>query len=1009
MTSIEFTYPWLLLVAIPLIGLSLIPYFKVGKKYRRTRNRIVSLVLHCLSIVLVTFALAGVSFVHSTSNAANELIILVDVSNTQNEAAENRDNFIGWLLRENAYQGFTVGVVTFGLDQVYAVPLTRDTNSVFDDYLEAELPDTSATDIESALEYARTLFNHPESGKIVLITDGKETDGNVMASASIGAIAAQGTRLDTVYVSSAYGEKEYQVLDVKTPEVQVKKGVECTLEAIVYTNNEGYARINLYDNGKHVEIGRGDDKTDNDDDKTDNYIVHLKSGTQSVALPYAFKEDGFHELKVSIEPVAEDGASDTMAVNNTYFTYYNIQPHKKVLVFEAFEGESQRLTEILNDTSLLGEGEEYDVSIFNLQSNVLNRYVDGDFEEGSVPRSVDDLRQYDQVILNNIANKDLIENTDGTLREIPLDQLLYSYVYEYGGGMLTVGGKDPSDPTEKTAHAYNRRDMYGTDYQKMLPVEAVNYTPPVGVFIIVDVSGSMSGDSAVMDGKEKLEWAVDGAWACAKALSERDKIGILTLGNNYDEILPLTPKTEEKKIEDGIKSIGPANSGTQFEPSVKYAAEQLRAAQMEKNHIIIVSDCEVGEDDMGETLDFVRKSYLDARLNLTVSVVNIGGQGDIASTQELVLATREDGWKIDGDVGCGYYTLTNSDVDMITHYMSADVKVPLISEINYEPFQPIIRNELSQVVQGIDRGEGGNTVNATLNGYFGVKKKNLEAVDLVLTGNYQVPIYARWDFGKGRVGSFMCDLTGGKWSGDFMSVTTETEEGKTGSAGIRLIYNIIDDLMPITDIRPKEINLTLSEKNYSNHLTCPTELADGESVRGTITAPDGTVISLNQAEEGDGYVVKRPLSESNRYSVCDFQITKGGIYTITIQKVDAEGNVLASASVVKEFSYSKEYDVEYDKTEEEVRALLGIISENGKGAAFDATVDAGQIFREFQTELSKVFDPRLLLIILAVVLFLLDVAVRKFKFKWLHEIIREKKQKAQGGQIRKEEQNEENH
>lgn len=990
MTSIEFTYPWLLLVAIPLIGLSLIPYFKIGKKYRRTRNRIVSLVLHCLSIVLVTFALAGVSFVHSTSNAANELIILVDVSNTQNEAAENRDNFIDDLLRENAYQGFTVGVVTFGLDQVYAVPLTRNTNAVFDDYLEADLPDTSATDIEAALEYARTLFNHPESGKIVLITDGKETDGNVVSSASVSAIVAQGTRLDTVYVSSAYTENEYQILDLKTPDVQIKKGTECTLEASVYTNNEGDVRINLYDNGDHVEIGRGNDKTD-------NYTVHLTGGTQSVALPYTFTENGLRELRVEIESAAKDGAYDGMEVNNTHFTYLNIEAHKKVLVFEAFEGESEKLTEILNDTTALGEGEEYDVSIFNLQNNTLNRYVDGDFEEGSVPQSVDDLRQYDQVILNNIANKDLIENADGSPRLIPLDKLLYSYVYEYGGGMFTVGGKDPSDPTGKTEHAYNRRDMYGSDYQKMLPVEAVNYTPPVGVFIIVDVSGSMgSGEEG-----DRLYWAKLGAAACMGALSERDKIGILTLGNNYDEILPLTPRTEEKKIRDGISSIAPANSGTQFAPSVTYATEQLRTAQMEKNHIIIVSDCEVTNDDMDKTLNVVRECYLDARLNLTVSIVNIGGtqESNLARTQALVYATREDGWVIDGEAGCGYYHLVdNGDLDSIAYYMASDVRAPLISEINYEPFQPIILNELSQVVQKIDRGEGGNTVNATLNGYFGVKKRELDGVDLVLTGNFQVPVYARWKYGRGSVGSFMCDLNGGEWSGEFMA----------SPVGKQLVYNMIDDLMPTTDIRPQEINLSLSGKNYSNHLTCPTDLEEGESIRGTITTSDGKVISLNQAEKGEGYVVKRPLSESNRYSVCDFQITKGGIYTITIQKVNAEGRVLASASVVKEFSYSKEYDVEYGKTEEEVRAILGNIAENGKGAAFDETVDAGQIFREFQTELSTVFDPRLLLIILAILLFLLDVAVRKFKFKWLHEIIRDRKQKAQGGRIRKEEQNEKN-
>ena len=31
--------------------------------------------------------------------------------------------------------------------------------------------------------------------------------------------------------------------------------------------------------------------------------------------------------------------------------------------------------------------------------------------------------------------------------------------------------------------------------------------------------------------------------------------------------------------------------------------------------------------------------------------------------------------------------------------------------------------------------------------------------------------------------------------------------------------------------------------------------------------------------------------------------------------------------------------------------------------------------------------------IVAIVLFLLDVAVRKFKFKWIHEIIADKKEK----------------
>ncbi len=984
----DFSLGWLLLLVIPLIGLSLIPYFRSGKKYRRTRNRIVSLVLHCLTILLVTLALSGVTIVRTVSNTANELILLVDVSNTQTEAAERRDNFIDDLLKESVYQGFSVGVVTFGFDQVYAVPMTSNAGSVFEDYLEAELPDTSATDIESALEYARTLFTHPESGKIVLITDGKETDGNAVSSASVSAIVAQGTILDTVYISSSYEEEEFQILNVETPDVQIKKNVECSISVSVYSNNEGYARLNLFDNDRHVEVGRGEDKTD-------NYTVKFTTGLQSFSLPYAFTEDGMHELKVEIERVDLDGAKDGMGSNNAYYTYYDVKAHKKVLVFEAFDGESEELGRILKDTEMLGEGEEYEVSIYNLRRETLVRYgEDEPSEEGKVPQSVNDLRAYDQVILNNISNADLIRNEDGSDRDIPLDQLLYSYVYDFGGGMLTLGGSEPgSDPEKPTEHAYNRRDMYGTDFQRMLPVEAIDYSPPVGVFIIVDVSGSMGSDSE--DESSYLYWAKVGAGALVGALSERDQIGILTLGDNYEELLPLTPTTRKKEIEAGIGKIEAANSGTQFLPSIRYAAEQLRAAQMEKNHIIIVSDCEVTDNDMAGSENFVRDCYLDPRLNLTVSVVNVSPSSDSSKTECLVLATREDGWVIDGEPGCGYYHLTD-DNDEIVKYMMQDVKSPLISEVERKPFQPIILNPLSQVVQGIERGEDVNTVNATLKGFYGVKRKDSENVDLVLTGDYQVPVYARWKYGKGSVGSFMCDLKGSEWSLEFMN----------SAVGKQLVYNIVDDLMPAFDIAPQDINLTLKEQNYSNHLTCPTELKEGESLRGKIVMPDGTEVSLNQTGAGDGWIVKRGLSAANRYSVCDFIITKSGIYTIVIEKVDAEGNVSVSASVVKEFSYSKEYDVEYDKTEEELRATLGLLALNGKGTAIDETANVEDVFKEFITKLTTVYDPRLLLVILAILLFLLDVAVRKFKFKWIHELIREKREKKQNGQIRMEERHE---
>ena len=970
MTSIAFSPHWawaLLFVAIPLIGLSLIPYFKTNKKYRRTRNRIVSLVLHCVIIVLVTCALAGMKFVHSVSNTANELLILVDVSDTQNEKAESRDSFINALLRESIYQNFTVGVVTFGLDQVYAVPLTTKVEEVYGQYLEAELPDTSATNIEAAIDYTRQLFNHPSSGKIVLVTDGKETDGSVISSAAVSAVLAQGSRLDTVYISSDIDDNEFQIMNVKTPDTQVKVGARCTLRLSIFSRDEGPVRINLYDNGEPVEIGE-------EGEKTLKYEERLNKGLQELLIPYTFKTPGMHELEFELLPLGEGGAEDRDERNNVYYTYTNLEVFKKVLIIENYSDQSTELKAVLTDPTLLGEDGLYEVSIYNLQEDVVRHYEGAAYVEEESPKSVDDLRWYDQVILNNISNKDL------TAREIPLDELLYTYVYEFGGGMLTVGGNDEMGE----AHAYNRSDMYGSVYQKMLPVEAVDYTPPVGVFIIVDVSGSMHTD---LDGYPRLYWAMQGATACARALSERDQMGLLTLSSDYENMLGLTPATDQTTIRNAIAKLEdmPAG-GTKFYPSLNYAVSQLRTANMQKNHIIFVSDGEVDPEDMAECARLAAQSYADVTFNLTISMVCIGGVAH-ESTKDLVLATRPAGWdkKIDTDeAGCGYYWLQTGQADTISTKLMQDLKSETVTAINYQTFNPIIYNNQSQVVKDVKRVKDNDAlIDAKLNGYYGVKIKKLEGVELILTGSYQVPIYVRWtpQDGKGSVGSFMCDLKGGDWSGAFMR----------SLAGKQLIYNIIDDLMPKDDISPKEINYNLRSKNYHNHLTCPTTLEEGQKVLGKIITPSGESVSLNEVGKMEGCVVTRPLSEANKYSVCEFLVMEGGIYQIVLEKVDADGNVLASAKLYKEFSYSKEYDVEYELAEAEVRAVLDTIAKKGGGLAIDESEDVSRLFENYVITVNQIFDPRWLFLILAVVLFLLDVVVRKFKFKWPHEIIRDRK------------------
>jgi hypothetical protein len=223
---------------------------------------------------------------------------------------------------------------------------------------------------------------------------------------------------------------------------------------------------------------------------------------------------------------------------------------------------------------------------------------------------------------------------------------------------------------------------------------------------------------------------------------------------------------------------------------------------------------------------------------------------------------------------------------------------------------------------------------------------------------------------------------------------------------------VVGNLMPTESIRPNEISVTMREENYFNSLSVFTSLDDGEYIDGTIekvsVTDDGTAVSLGTVTSDDAkelnpdVYVTTALNADNQYSRCTFVVKAGGVYRITLNKRDENGNILQTSYVYKSFSYSQEYDTKSDQateneltndqlTEEETEpnSLLSTLATRGNGS-YVTEEDPWEVFSTLDPNIDKTFDPRLLFIILAMVMFLLDIAVRKFKFKWLHEIIRER-------------------
>ena len=896
--SVNFTNAWWLLLLIPAVVVTLWSYFKLNKRYRCTRNRIVSITMHLVIMALAILMLAGLTVEYFTPNTEKEVILLVDVSHTTEDAEQEMDQFIKTVI-DNCDSMFKLGIVKFGYDQVYTAELSNNHSKLYAQYLSSDNPDTTATDLASALEYTAELFSNPESARIVLMTDALETDSS--AANVIKALAAKGISVDTVHITGEAVGKEVQIIDViqSTQKIEVKTNF--TLDVTVQSSYAGTATITPYDNNNPGTAMQ----------------VELVEGIQTISIPYSFAWGGMHVM--GFEIVA---AGDTLVENNTYYKHIYIETFSEILVIESITAESQSLVSML--------GEELNVKVVNIN------------DTASMPQTLEDLREYDEVLLVNVANKDM---PDG------FDEILYQYVYEIGGGLFTICGNEAGSNEENwTANAYTREDMFGSLYQEMLPVEIVEYTAPVGLVIVVDTSGSMLGSPYE---SSPLYWAMRGAEACLDALTERDYVGIMTLADRYTEELALTPRTRRDKIMTAIATMEEAaikgtitSGGTMFSPALERAGKALAArSDIEKKHIVIVTD---GAPSMDDKANYLYWAQENAKLGITMSIVCIGAtEQDQARMNELLAAA--------GRTEKDLYNITKGNFETLPTLMRENLEVPEIKSVNYEPFQPTIH-----VYNAITHGMSDADM-PTLEGYYGVKLK--ENATAVLMGKY-TPIYSQWDFGKGRVGTFACDLNG-TWSGDM----TSSDVGKT------LVNNIIYALFPTENVRYSGIEASIVGDNYTTNLSIFTELEDGEYIKVTVTSPS----NAQQVFTGD---------RETGFSRMTFATKESGMHTILVQKMDAEDNELAFTTIYKSLSYSKEYDAFADRDAAE--QLLQDLATSTQG---NEIIDPLQIFEVSVEFMHKVIDPRIAFSIVIISCFLVDIAARKFKWKWPHELVQDRKRK----------------
>jgi len=235
------------------------------------------------------------------------VVYALDVSDSMGENVSNRS--LEYILKTASAkpEKDAAGLVVFGRDA--AVELPPRLSFPFE-VVNARVA-KDGTDIARALSLSAAMVPEDRQGRIVLVSDGVETEGNV--SGILDDLKSRHVAVDVLPVQYEYPHEVWlERLDLPR---QVKIGE--TYEATVLLNSlqAGDGKLVLRENGTVIA----------------EQTVHYEPGKNRYALPLYLREPGYYEYVATIEPPAgQDGWQE----NNTAINFLYLKGEGKVLLVE---------------------------------------------------------------------------------------------------------------------------------------------------------------------------------------------------------------------------------------------------------------------------------------------------------------------------------------------------------------------------------------------------------------------------------------------------------------------------------------------------------------------------------------------------------------------------------------------------------------------------------------------------------------------------------------------------
>ncbi|MBR1470578.1 MAG: VWA domain-containing protein, partial [Lachnospiraceae bacterium] len=831
----------LLVLALLLLVLEWVLYVR-----KMNYKRKFYLLLRTVLLALVVLALLGLRLPKRSNTVTTVFLVDMSVSDKENIEAFDRyiDDALEDLPRNNRY-----AIVTFGRNAIVEQFVTDQ-----DMYmgLGAKTDDT-ATNYEAALQRAAAMLPSDGAGRILVLTDGRQTAGNIENTASL--FLSDEIVLESVLIPAVVNEDAY-VKSVDMPET-LHAGESYFLTVSVESNYETTADVVLTSGGREVA----------------RETVRLQKGSNEFVFEETVTADDVESYEVHVE-----AAGDTCEENNTYSAYARVEDAPKILV-------------------LKGEGDGG-----NAFENVLSAaHVNAEFARPSrAPKNLHDLLGYKAVILENVYMDELPEEFVDNLE---------TYVKDYGGGFVACGGEDSF-----MLGGYNDSPI-----ETVLPVNmelrGTLQIPSTAIVMVIDHSGSMVTYAG--NGLTYLDVAVEAAKRGVDNLRESDQVGILAFDDRYHWSHEISYATDKEAIKDDIETIT-EGGGTTILPALEEARSALAGCSAQVKHIILLTD------GMGETYDFSPVTDKINRDGITLSTVAVGAYSDTKLMEDLAKS-------------CGgryYFADTDTDIPRIFAqevYLGGDT---YIKNGDYAVY-PRISHEITQ---GLFTQGWYNVL-----GYIAASPKT-GATQLLVSGQDD-PILTVWQYGLGKTAAWNTDVDGG-WSGAYSGEDNYAELWKRIVDFVAGTPNIGEDYLEV-ESKDGHTTLTYHTDDYT----------DGTGISGIYTSPDG----------GSGEV-EFTTSEPGVFTA-QIDSMETGLYNLNVRRSDDEEvtGAFTTATVVQ---YSDEY--RFDVTEDKYR---GFIDRFGNWIDLDTPV-----WRPVSSSRSGSFDLSNLFLILTILLFLADIAGRRFGY-----------------------------